>query len=284
MIILENSTYKIGILQTGAELRSVINKQTQQEYIWQADASVWNRSSPVLFPFVGRLKNDTYTYQQKNYHLPQHGFARNVDFELVEHTQQKAVFVLKSNEETLLNYPFSFALQLTYELTENEVLLAYKVENTGAEDLFFSLGAHPAFRLEGELEEYSLEFEQEETFNRHLLSGGLRTMESTPVPMEGKRLALQKSFFEEDAIVLKEMQSKEIHLLHQHKEKYISLKAEGFPYYGIWAKAPFPFLCLEPWHGIADSINSSGELTEKEGIKKLASTEVFLSRITFCFF
>lgn len=284
MIILENSTYQIGILQTGAELRSVINKQTQKEYIWQADASVWNRSSPVLFPFVGRLKNDTYTYQQKKYHLPQHGFARNFDFELLEHTEERAVFELKSNEETLLNYPFSFTLQLAYELKENEVQLAYKVENNGNEDLFFSLGAHPAFLLEGDIEDYSLEFEQEEKFNRYLLSGGLRTMESTPVPMERKRLALQKLFFEEDAIVLKDMQSREISLLHQHNQKYISLKAAGFPYYGIWAKAPFPFLCLEPWHGIADSIYSSGELTEKEGIKKLASTEVFFSRITFCFF
>ncbi len=284
MIKLQNNTLSIGILPTGAELRSVINKETGKEYIWQADASVWNRSSPVLFPFVGRLKNDTYFYQNKTYTLPQHGFARNFEFELIKQTNNLLCFELKSNEQTLENYPFHFSLQLSYELTENELSLTYRVENTGAEKMYFSLGAHPAFNLLDDINTYSLEFELEENYVRHLLEAGLQINKTEEVAMQGKQLQLNENYFETDAIVLKGMQANEISLFNKNNKKELSLKAEGFPYYGIWAKKPYPFICLEPWHGIADSVNSSGELEEKEGIEILNSAEVFLSRITFRFF
>ncbi len=284
MFKLQNNTLSIGILPTGAELRSVINKHTGKEYIWQADASVWNRSSPVLFPFVGRLKNDSYVYQNKTYSLPQHGFARNFDFELIKQTDSLLCFELKSNEQTLENYPFPFSLQLSYELTENELTLSYRVENTGADIMYFSLGAHPAFNLEDEISTYRLEFDSEENYARHLLEAGLQIHKTEEVAMQGNRLQLNENYFETDAIVLKGMQANEISLLNKNNKKELSLKAEGFPYYGIWAKKSYPFLCLEPWHGIADSITSSGKIEEKEGIKKLASSEVFFSRITFCFF
>jgi galactose mutarotase-like enzyme len=284
MFKLENSLLSIGVLQHGAELRSVINKSNNKEYIWQADASVWNRSSPVLFPFVGKLKNDRYVYDGKEYHLPQHGFARNFEFDLIEERANALTFELKSNAETMLNYPFQFSLQLKYELNENELSLSYRVENLDTKELYFSLGAHPAFVLEDALEDYTLEFERAERFERHLLRAGLRTMETPNVPMNENKLELRNSYFEEDAIVLKAMQSNEISIINKKHKKELTLKAEDFPYYGIWSKAPYPFLCLEPWHGIADSVVSSGNLEEKEGIKKLKSSEVFLSRITFCFF
>jgi galactose mutarotase-like enzyme len=284
MFFLENSSFRIGILAMGAELRSVINKASAKEYIWQADAAVWNRSSPVLFPFVGKLKNDTYVYNGKEYHLPQHGFARNFEFELIEEQANALTFELKSNAETLLNYPFQFSLQLKYELTDNELSLSYRVENLDTKELYFSLGAHPAFVLEDAIENYTLEFEKAESFQRHLLHAGLRTMETAEVPMIENKLALKSSYFEEDAIVLKAMQSNEISIINKNHKKEMSLKAEGFPYYGIWAKKPFPFICLEPWHGIADAEECSGKLVEKEGINKLGLSEVFFSRITFCFF
>lgn len=284
MFKLENNHFIVGILATGAELRSVVNKSTSYEYIWQADASVWNRSSPVLFPFVGKLKNDTYFFRGKDYHLPQHGFARNYDFELLESSENQAVFELRSNASTKENYPFDFALKLSYTLHENELHLDYSVHNTGNEVMYFSLGAHPAFNLPDGLENYYLAFEEEEHFNRHLLKAGLRTQEQQEVPMQGNHLLLKEEYFADDAIVLKSMQSKQISIINLQNKKLLSLEAEGYPYYGIWAKNPFPFLCLEPWHGIADSIDTTGELTEKEGIRSLASSEVFFSRITFRFF
>ncbi len=284
MIKLQNSQFSITILKAGAELRSVINKSTGFEYIWQADASVWNRSSPVLFPFVGKLKNDTYFYQGKEYHLPQHGFARNYDFELIEHSNSHAVLVLKSNASTKENYPFDFELTLKYTLNDNELALEYNVNNRSEDAMYFSLGAHPAFNLPEGLENYYLEFEKTEEFNRHLLSAGLRAHQQQEVPMRGNRLPLKEEYFAEDAIVLKRMQSKDISIISLNNKKLVSLEAEAYPYYGIWAKKPFPFLCLEPWHGIADAVDATGELIEKEGIIKLGSSEVFLSRITFRFF
>lgn len=284
MLVLENSDYKIGILAHGAELRSVINKATNREYIWQADASVWNRSSPVLFPFVGRLKDDKYLYKGKTYHLPQHGFARNCNFDVIEHSSSKLILELKANDESLMNYPFQFKLKLIYVLQENALALSYRVENTGDEELFFSIGAHPAFVLDEDLEQYFIQFEEEERFNRHLLDAGLINHHQEPVFMQKNVLKLRKEYFEQDAIVIKDMQSSTLSLVNHQGKKIVSLSADQFPYYGIWSKAPYPFICFEPWEGVADAVDSTGELTQKEGILQLLSSEVFLRGITFRFF
>lgn len=281
---LENENFKIGILSLGAELRSVINKNTNKEYIWQADEHVWPRSSPILFPFVGKLKDDTYTFRGKKYHLPQHGFARNFEFDVIEESSIRIVFQLSSKDATLIDYPFPFVLQLAYELKDNELSLEYKVKNMGDSEMYFSIGAHPAFNLSGDFENYTLEFEQSEKFERYLLKSGLRTMEKSELKMNENKLALKKEYFEEDAIVLKGMKSNSITILDQESNKLLSLHAENYPYYGIWSKSPYPFICLEPWEGIADHTNTQGVLDEKEGIIKLDSSEVFLRRIAFRFF
>ncbi len=284
MYTLSNEHLKISILPLGAELRSVINLKSNKEYIWQADPSVWNRSSPVLFPFVGRLKNDQYSYQGKTYHLPQHGFARNHKFEVIHQSPNEITFELISNEKTLENYPFHFNLQLKYILEENCLHLEYRIENIGDDTMYYSIGAHPAFVLGDDLEKYSIEFEYAEDFNRQLLDAGIRTNLSEKVPMNGNVLPLKRDFFENDAIVIKGMQSKVLTVLDQHQQKLISLEAIDYPYYGIWAKSPYPFICLEPWDGIADKVNTTGELTEKEGILTLPSSEVVFRRLAFRFF
>lgn len=284
MYNLSNNLLKIAILPLGAELRSVINKKTNKEYIWQADASVWNRSSPILFPFVGKLKNDQYTYKGKTYHLPQHGFARNYNFGVIHQTENQLTFELKSDESTLENYPFQFNLQLIYTLEENCLSLTYRIENTGDDSMYFSIGAHPAFVLANDIEKYSIAFEYGEDFNRELLASGLRNNQSENVPMHGNVLALKKEYFKNDAIVLKGMKSNVLTIIDQHQQKLVSLEAGDYPYYGIWAKEPFPFVCLEPWDGIADKIDATGELTEKEGILHLPSSEVVFRRLAFRFF
>lgn len=284
MLFLQNDKLTIGLLQLGAELRSVINNKTQKEYMWQAEPSVWNRSSPVLFPFVGRLKNDQYTYSNNTYHLPQHGFARNFDFEIIQQTDTNIIFQLCANDKTLEDYPFQFNLQLNYELVDNALILTYRIENTGEDIMYYSLGAHPAFNLEADLEKYSIQFEKAENFERHLLDAGLRTLARSTVSMNGNILPLKKEYFENDAIVIKGMQSDVLSILDEHLQKVVSLEAIDYPYYGIWTKNPFPFICLEPWDGIADSVDSTGDLTSKEGIKTIESSEVVFRRITFRFF
>lgn len=284
MLFLQNDKLTIGLLQLGAELRSVINNKTQKEYIWQADPAVWNRSSPVLFPFVGRLKNDQYTYLGNTYHLPQHGFARNFDFEVINHSDSNIIFELKSNDKTFENYPFHFSLQLEYKLTDNALELSYRIENTGSTKMYYSIGAHPAFNIDKPLDNYSIHFEKEEQFERHLLSNGLQIHETDKVTMNANVLHLKNEYFETDAIVIKGMKSNELSIVDNNNQKLVSLESIDYPFYGIWSKSPYPFICLEPWDGIADSIDSTGELTDKEGIKSLESSEVVLRRITFRFF
>lgn len=284
MIFLENEHFRIGLLELGAELRSVINKKTQNEYIWQADPSVWNRSSPVLFPFVGRLKNDQYEYLGKVYNLPQHGFARNYVFDIITQTDSQVTFQLISSEETLKNFPFQFNLQLNYELKDNSLELNYRVENIGKDQMYYSIGAHPAFRLNSEIDKYSIKFDSAESFERQLLSGGLRTHNSEKVDFDGTTLPLNPEYFKEDAIVIKGMKSNRLTILDEASNPYVSLDAQDYPYYGIWSKSPFPFVCLEPWDGIADHIEATGKLTEKEGIKTLGSSEIVFRGITFRFF
>ena len=284
MNFLSNDLIEIGILSLGAELRSVINKTSDKQYIWQADASVWNRSSPVLFPFVGRLKNDEYHHQGKTYHLSQHGFARHCNFELIVQTQNQLTFLLVSDEESKKVYPFDFELILSYTLYGNELFLDYQVKNIGAHDMYFSIGAHPAFNTLGDLEDYSLVFEKPEAIERQIISSGLRNNTRERVELTNNTLRLEKRLFEVDAIVAEGLHSNEITLVNKENEKVVSVRVQDFPYYGIWSKSPYPFICLEPWVGIADKEDATGELSEKEGIQRLESMEIFLRRIAFRFF
>lgn len=284
MNILSNDLIEIGVLSLGAELRSVINKSSNHQYIWQADAAVWNRSSPVLFPFVGRLKNDEYRHQGKTYQLSQHGFARHCNFELIVQTQNQLTYLLIADEESKKVYPFDFELTLTYTLYGNELFLDYQVKNIGAETMYFSIGAHPAFNTPGDLEDYSLVFEKSESIERQIISAGIRTNTRESVRMEDNTLRLEKHLFEVDAIVAEGLKSNEITLINAEHEKIVSVRVQDFPYYGIWSKSPYPFICLEPWVGVADNVNATGELVEKEGIQQLESMEIFLRRIAFRFF
>ncbi|QMU29446.1 aldose 1-epimerase family protein [Adhaeribacter radiodurans] len=282
MHTLQNNTYQISVQEHGAELCSFKNTQTNLEYIWQADPAIWARHAPVLFPMVGKLKNNQYTYQGKSYTLPQHGFARDQSFTLESKTENSLTFRLNQSEVTLANYPFDFGLFISYRLAENALTISYRVENPRKDSLYFSLGAHPGFNCpllpDEKFSDYYLKFEQPETLERYLLNNGLQNGQTEPVPLENdNQLPLTyKLFTEKDAIVLKNLRSEKISLRSKNHDHGLDFTFKGYPYLGIWTKGQdAPFICLEPWHGIADSINSSGELTEKEGIITLPPNEVF---------
>ncbi|RDC62199.1 aldose 1-epimerase family protein [Adhaeribacter pallidiroseus] len=286
MHTLQNSTFQIGVQEHGAELCSFKNKQTNLEYIWQADPAVWNRHAPVLFPTVGKLKNNQFTYQEKAYTLPQHGFARDYAFTLDSKTENSLVFVLEQSEATLANYPFNFRLYITYQLQDNALTMSYRVENPANTALYFSLGAHPGFVCplfsDEQFSDYYLQFEKPENLQRYLLDGGLQNGQTEPVFLENNlHLPLTYALFEKDAIVLKNLTSEKISLRSRRHEHGLDFIFLGYPYFGIWTKEKnAPFICLEPWHGIADSVNSSGELTEKEGMILLPPREVFTCAYT----
>lgn len=280
MLFLENAHLKVWIKPKGAELRSLVNKNTGIEHIWDADPNYWSKSSPVLFPIVGGLKDDTYMFEGKSYSLPRHGFARDRMFDLRSQTKEKAVFRLVSDEETWVCYPFEFEFLISYELIENELKVSYQIDNKGNSKMYFSVGAHPAFSVpfaDGEgYDNYFLEFESDEVLKQWpLTSEGLIDNIVTDIQLNNSIFPLTKKLFENDALVFKDLKSETILLKSKMSDNYLKFNFQGFPYFGIWAAKNANFVCLEPWCGIADGIDSNQELTEKEGINILESNAVF---------
>ena len=169
--VLENDVLRVEIDSFGAELKSVMAKETKQEYMWQGDPKFWGRTSPVLFPFIGSLKNKQFTYKGKVYPMGQHGFARDMEHALVSQTNDEIWFELLSNEETLAKFPFEFKLMIGYQLVDNKVKVLWNVENPSEETLYFSIGAHPAFNcpIHGEEKKagYSMYFGGVDVIHHH---------------------------------------------------------------------------------------------------------------------
>ena len=273
MIILENENIRATIAPKGAELQSLFNKQTGMEYMWSGDAAYWGKHSPVLFPIVGGLKNDTYYFNDKAYTLPRHGFARDKIFTAAKISDTEAVFTITENEETLKVYPFAFTFSLTYQIHSNTITCTYKVFNSGNEELLFSVGAHPAFAVpltnDTIYADYFLKFNVAETLQRFKLDNGLVTPVAELLPLVNNQLQLSHKLFYDDAVVLKNMQSHSITLGCNRHQHGINFSFDDFPFFGIWAAKDAPFVCLEPWCGIADSVATAQQLTHKERINIL---------------
>lgn len=259
----------------GAELFSLKNNQNT-EYIWEGNPAFWGKHSPILFPIVGTLKNNTYNYNQKQFQLSRHGFAREMEFELVEKSEESATFSLISTLETKKVYPFDFELQICYSLDENKLNIDYKVINKSETTLPFAIGAHPAFALPGNFEEYSLEFQQAETLKYYLLEEGLISNNSNEIQLDNKKLGLNYQWFEKDALVFKTLESKSITILKNEKS-ILKVNFNDFPNLGIWTVQNAPFLCIEPWFGYSDTLNEYDDFLKKEGIQLLRKNETFKS-------
>jgi len=273
MVTIENDKLKAIISPKGAELQSLINKETGIEYMWSGDATYWSKHSPVLFPIVGTLKDDSYLYKDKSYQLPRHGFARGRVFLKDQISPSEAVFTLTQDADTLAVYPFAFSLKLRYHLVDNSLTCTYEVTNTGYDELLFSVGAHPAFAVpmvEGTTySDYYLQFNTAEELHRWKLQGGLMADHAEPLPTQNGRLPLTHQLFYEDAIVLKNIQSNKITIGCTNHQHGLDFNFKDFPFFGIWAARDANFVCLEPWCGIADSVQNNQQLANKEGIVQL---------------
>ena len=272
-ITIENTTLSATINTKGAELISLKNK-TDKEFIWQGNPAFWGKHSPVLFPIVGTLKNDTYIYNGKSYTLSRHGFARDINFKLITQQQDKVIFSLQSDNQTIKNYPFNFELQINYTLNQNKITITYTIINNSDVTMPFSIGAHPAFALSNEFENYSLQFEHTEKLQRYPLQNDLITSKSIPVPMNKNQLPLDYLLFENDALIFKSLSSKRITLL-ENNHPILHFSFHDFPNFGIWTKNKAPFICLEPWLGYSDTIDTNGNILIKEGIQLLEPKKRF---------
>lgn len=283
MIKLENEVLLVEMKTAGAELTRIFHKDTGLEYLWKADSKFWGRHSPVLFPTVGRLVEDTYLVDGKPYHLGQHGFARDRDFQVVEQTEKSVRFELDADEDSLAVYPYKFKLSIIYTIEKNTVAVSYEVENTDNKRIYFSIGAHPAFNLpltDGTtFEDYYLDFGTEENLETLCLEGPYRSGEIKKVVDEATRyLPLNYDLFKNDALIFEALKQKEMTIKSDKTPHFVKVSFPEFPFVGVWtAKAGTPFLCIEPWYGIADGAGESVELRDKAGIEHLEPEAVFAS-------
>lgn len=276
LITITNQILTATINTVGAELVSL--EKNQVNYIWEVDENYWNKTSPVLFPIVGRLKNDVYTINGKEYTLPRHGFARNYEFQYELKSEHQVIFELESNAETKYNFPFDFKLFLAYTLIDSELIIEYFVRNISNETMPFSIGAHPAFAIEGDLSDYSLQFNQPDVLITHHLENENFNFETSVIESHSGKLDLKYELFANDALVFKSLESDEVILLHLDVP-ILKVNFDFFPYLGVWTKPNAPFLCIEPWCGVADNLVHDSNLLEKEGINLLPSNEDFLRAI-----
>ncbi|APY09577.1 aldose epimerase [Winogradskyella sp. J14-2] len=282
MPFLENDLLKVEIKSKGAELCSINSVKYNIEFIWEANPDVWGSHAPNLFPIIGAMKNDSYYFDGNKYNMPKHGFIRHSeDFKIISSSDSEIIFKLKSNDQLRSIYPFEFEFLITYELKGNELLIHHKVKNRDDKTMYFSLGGHPAFTcplFKDELyTDYFLEFECEESSQSYLLNmeNGLVTEKTKAVFDTPKRINLHGDLFNEDALIFKDLKSRQVALKHKEKGEIFNVKFEGFPFLGIWAKPNAPYVCIEPWIGIADAENTNQHIEDKEGIVTLHPKKSF---------
>lgn len=279
--VIENDVLRARFNELGGELQSLVAKETGIEYLWQGNPDFWGRRSPVLFPFVGRLKDDQYVYHGQTYYVGQHGFARDQVFVAEQESQTRLSFVLQSNEETKKLYPFDFELILTYELKDSRLKCGYEVRNKGTEDMYFSIGGHPAFNVpidgKGQFDDYFLQFSPRKSRLSLPLAGAFVDDDNKTLGQTNTDILLTRELFKNDALIYETVGPNSYSIKSEETPHSVTVSYDNMPFVGIWSPYPneAPFVCIEPWCGIADTVQATGQLTEKLGINHLGVDELF---------
>lgn len=285
---IRNESLTLEIDAHGAEMKSLIDNCSGQEYLWCGDAAYWGRTSPVLFPLVGNYREKQSCFDGKWYSLSQHGFARDMDFELVSEKGDEIWFALEDSPETLEKYPFGFRLELGYRLQGRAVEVLWKVTNKNDREMYFSIGGHPAFNCPlraGEKQtDYRIGFDTCEPLTASVLDENGTVSERTKVlELTGGMLQITDSLFDEDALIVEHDQAHKIALYTPEGEKYLEVRFEA-PLFGIWSPAGkhAPFVCIEPWYGRSDRADFGQKLEEREWGNVLKAGEVFTAAYQIC--
>lgn len=275
---LENDKIRIEIDSHGAELKSLVKKETGAEYMWCADAKYWGRTSPVLFPVVGNVSGKQYRTKGKTFDMGQHGFARDMEFTLESQTDNEIWFVLRSNEETLAKYPYEFVLKLGYRLDGAKVEVLWHVENPSEEELPFAIGGHPAFYCPvtsgGKQSDCYIQFDIAGSLKCSTIDGYLVGDRVDTYELEDGMLRIDEHLFDNDALIIEKQNIKKVSLCDPKKQAFLTIEMDA-PLFGIWRSADpgAPFVCIEPWYGRSDRIGYAGELRDREYENVLAAGE-----------
>lgn len=272
---IENDYLKVGVKEYGCELTSVWSKRAEYEYLWQGDPAVWYGQSPILFPIVGRLIDDKYRLNGREYEMPKHGFARKLDWKLLTKKDDAISFILSESDATLPLYPYRFDLIVAFQLRDNTLRVTHTVVNKNEWTMYFSLGAHPGFNCAiGD----KLVFDEPETLRTEKIDlvRSLRLPETLPCLDNEREITITKDIFNEDALILHGIRSKHITLKSDKHDRTVKFDMGGSPYLGIWAKPGAPYVCIEPWCGVNDSTERKEDFSQKDGINALPAGEKFI--------
>ena len=278
MIELKNEALAICVAEMGAELQSIKDREGR-EYMWQAGEQ-WPRHSPILFPIVCSVNNNTYVVDGKEYHLPRHGFARDTQFTVISQTGEKVTLALHDTDETLQVYPYHFNLAVTYRLEGNKVHVIWHVENTDTREIHFQIGGHPAFKVPGGKLEGLVKLDNEEPLDV-LKSYADGSHDMVEIPLEADRgvMKINDNFFRNDSVKIHKSQTRRAMLMDTNGKPAVTVdyKAPVCAFWSPYGKQA-PFVCIEPWYGIGDPRGFKGEFKDKPLMNHLLPGASFMSR------
>lgn len=261
-----NGMLEIGVKHFGAVLTSIKSKKTGYQFLWQGNPKIWNGQSPILFPVIGRLLDDKFVLNGKEYSVIRHGIARHNDFELFSQSGNEITFVQRESEETLKSYPFKYELFVSFTVDGNNLTVTHTVNNTNNDTMYFCIGAHPAFNCEiGD----TVEFETDETAYCERIDSDSILIDSKDLILDNSKIIrIMPDTFSKDAMIFSGLKSKSATLNKQDGRK-VKFTFGDAPFFAVWAKPNAPFVCLEPWYGINDSYEKVSDISKKRGIVAL---------------
>lgn len=270
---IENEYLKIGVKEDGAELTSVISKETGFEFLWQGNPDVWYGQSPVLFPNIGCMLEDKYYLDGKEYNMPKHGLFRKRKAEFVSDSDNKLIFVEKADDATRKIYPYEFEVYVIFELIEKSLKVTHKIVNNSDNIMYFSIGGHPGFNCE--IGDYLL-FEKNETLDTiEIDTECLRTGNTIPFLNDSNKIEITKNVFDNDALIFTDMKSSYITLASDNHDRTVKFDFSDCSYLGIWAKPGAPYVCIEPWWGVNDTHERKADISQKDAIISLESGNTY---------
>lgn len=267
---IENKDFSLAVKEMGAELNSFKSKKTGFEFIWGGNTDIWYGQSPILFPIIGRLLDDKYRLNGKEYTMPKHGIVRKKPFKLIDKTENSLKFIQSDDEESLKEYPYHFDLIVEFKITDNGLSVTHTVVNKNDCIMYYSFGAHPAFNCEiGDYLEFS---ENEELLTERIDHDSILIEEKFPVNIDGNKLTITENLFDDDALILSGYKSQAISLKSNKHNRVVKFNFDS-PLLGIWAKPGAPYVCIEPWWGVNDNYDKKDDLSQKRGIMALNPNE-----------
>lgn len=273
-IVLKNEFLRVKIKSVGAELCSI--KKGNTEYIWQADPDVWNSSAPLLFPICGRLKNNSYIFDGKEYKLNPHGFARYLEYKTENLTETEVLLSAEADVDTRKVYPFEFKFFVKFKLCENKLKITYSVQNVSDSQIYFSFGGHEGYACPEGAEEYCVTFPEDNALTRHMLNEGFFNGKTEHIELENGELKLRYNEFEKCTYIFKTLKSDNIILHNKDNSRRIRVSFEkDIKTLALWTLRGRKYVCIEPWWGTSQNEGFNGDFSEKDGVISLDAGKTF---------